>query len=95
MIVTYNVLTFLLGIYTVSQKCPPFYFLNNSVTTLPLLMIFGVLNLRKLDIKILQICPPHVSDVATLPWEIQKKNHFQQCHLYVLLIIYVISKNKL
>ena len=36
MIVTYNVLTFLLGIYTVSQKRPPFYFLNNSVTTLPL-----------------------------------------------------------
>jgi len=23
--------------------------------------------------KILQICPPHLSDVATLPWEIQKK----------------------
>ena len=23
--------------------------------------------------KILQICPPYVSDVATLPWEIQKK----------------------
>ena len=22
--------------------------------------------------KILQICPPHLSDVATLPWEIQK-----------------------
>jgi len=21
---------------------------------------------------ILQICPPHLSDVATLPWEIQK-----------------------
>ena len=74
MIVTYNVLTFLLGIYTVSQKRPPFYFLNNSVTTLPLLMIFGVLNLRKFYIKILQICPPHVSDVATLPWEIQKKS---------------------
>ena len=37
-------------------------------------MIFGVLNLRKFDIKILQICPPHVSDVATLPWEIQKKS---------------------
>jgi len=25
--------------------------------------------------KILQICPPHLSDVATLPWEIQK-SHF-------------------
>jgi len=22
----------------------------------------------------LQICPPHLSDVATLPWEIQKKS---------------------
>ena len=28
--------------------------------------------------KILQICPPHLSDVATLPWEIQKKH--QKCH---------------
>ena len=28
--------------------------------------------MRKFDIKILQICPPHLSDVATLPWEIQK-----------------------
>jgi len=23
--------------------------------------------------QILQICPPHLSDLATLPWEIQKK----------------------
>jgi len=28
--------------------------------------------LRQFDMKILQICPPHLSDVATLPWEIQK-----------------------
>jgi len=28
--------------------------------------------------KILQICPPHLSDVATLPWEIQK----------VILVVY-------
>jgi len=27
--------------------------------------------------KILQVCPPHLSDVATLPWEIQK-SHCQQ-----------------
>jgi len=24
--------------------------------------------------EILQTCPPHLSDVATLPWEIQKKS---------------------
>jgi len=30
--------------------------------------------------KILQVCPPHLSDVATLPWEIQKKNHFNSIH---------------
>jgi len=45
--------------------------------------------------KILQVCPPHLSDVATLPWEIQK-SHFQQYYSHILLIIYVISeKNKL
>ena len=31
--------------------------------------------------KILQICPPHLSDIATLPWEIQK-SHFQHIHTY-------------
>jgi len=31
---------------------------------------------RKFDMKILQTCPPHLSDVATIPWEIQK-SHLQ------------------
>ena len=36
-------------------------------------MIFGILNPeKKFHTKILQICPPHLSDVATLPREIQK-----------------------
>jgi len=30
--------------------------------------------LRKFDMKISHICPPHLSDVATLPWEIQKNS---------------------
>ena len=33
------------------------------------------------------ICPPHLSNVATLPWEIPK-NHFQQHYSYILLITY-------
>jgi len=46
--------------------------------------------------KILHICPPHLQDVATLPWEIQK-SHFQQYYSHtVLLSIYVVSEeNKL
>jgi len=39
----------------------------------------------------LQICPPNLSDVATLPWEIQK-SHFRQHYLYNLVIIYIISE---
>jgi len=31
-------------------------------------------NQRKFLINILQICPPHLSDVAILPWEIRKKS---------------------
>jgi len=31
-------------------------------------MIFGILN----PAKIWHICPPHISHVATLPWEIEK-----------------------
>jgi len=34
----------------------------------------------------LQICPSHLSDVATLPWEIQKIifQHYYSCTLYYL-----------
>jgi len=46
-------------------------------------MIFGTLNSEKVDINILQICRPHLSDVATLTWEIPQK-----------VIIYVISEKK-
>jgi len=59
-------------------------------------MIFGIcgmLNPEKIWRETLQICPPHLSDVATLPWEIQK-SHFQQYNSYIFLIIYVISEKK-
>ena len=39
---------------------------------------------------ILQICPPHLSDVATLPGEIQK-SHFNII-IYILHIIYLSSE---
>ena len=45
--------------------------------------------------KILRVCLSHLSDVATLPWEIQQ-SHFQQYYSDILLIICVISEeNKL
>jgi len=34
----------------------------------------------------LQICPPHLSDVATLPWEIQKNF---KIIIHMLQVIYV------
>jgi len=37
-------------------------------------MIFGKLNLRKFDMRILETCQLHLSIVATLLWEIQKKS---------------------
>ena len=46
-------------------------------------MIFGVLNHEKICMERLQTCPPHLSDVATLPWEIQKKVIFDSIiHTY-------------
>jgi len=58
-------------------------------------MIFGMLNAEKIWHEMLQICPSHLSDVATLPWGIQK-SHFQQYYSYIILIICVISEeNKL
>ena len=38
-------------------------------------MIFGTLNPEKIWHEMLQIYPPHLSDVAVVPWEIQK-SHF-------------------
>jgi len=37
-------------------------------------MIFGTLNPEKIWHEMPQTCPPHLSDIATLPWEIQKKS---------------------
>jgi len=37
-------------------------------------MIFGMLNPEKIGMIILQVCPPHLSDIATLTGEIQKKS---------------------
>jgi len=49
-------------------------------------MIFGILNPEKIGMIILQVCPPHLSHIATLTGEIQK-SHFQQYYSYILLII--------
>jgi len=38
--------------------------------------------LRKFDMKILQICPPHLSDAATLPREIQKSHFSTSLFIY-------------
>jgi len=43
-------------------------------------MILASQILRKFHIKILQTCPPHLSDVATLPWEIQKVIFYSIIH---------------
>jgi len=55
-------------------------------------MIFGVLNPEKIWHENLTFCPPRLSDVAIVPWEIQK-SHFQQYYSYILLIVYVISQD--
>ena len=52
-------------------------------------MIFGMLNPKKFWHKNLTDCPPHLLDVATVRWEIQK-SYFRQYYSYILLIIYVI-----
>ena len=44
---------------------------------------------KKFDMNNLQICPPHLSDVATIPREIQKKSFFNII-IRTLQIIYFI-----
>jgi len=40
-------------------------------------MIFCMLNTEKIGMKLSQICPPHLSYVATLPCEIQITLHYK------------------
>ena len=54
-------------------------------------MIFGMFNPEKIWHENLTDCPPRLSDVAIVLWEIQK-SHFQQYYSYILLIIYVLTR---
>jgi len=42
--------------------------------------------------QILQICPPHLSDVVTVPWEIQN-SHFSTL-LFIYLILFTLPQKK-
>ena len=55
-------------------------------------MIFGTWNPEKFDTKILQVCPPHLSDVATIPWIIQKVIFNSIIHTYFWL--FMLSQKK-
>jgi len=58
-------------------------------------MTFATWILRKFDMKILQIGPSHLSDVATLPWKIQKKVIFNSIiHTYFWLFRLTLSQKK-
>jgi len=54
-------------------------------------MIFDMWNSEKIWHESLTDCPPRLSDVATVPWEIQR-SHFHQYYSDILLIIYVTSQ---
>jgi len=54
-------------------------------------MIFGTWNHEKIWHEYLTDCPPRLSDVAAVPWEIEK-SRFQQYYSCILLIIYIISQ---
>ena len=47
---------------------------------------------RQFDINILQICPAHLSDVATLPWEIQKSHFSTLLFIYFRLLFTLVQK---
>ena len=49
-------------------------------------MIFGMLKPEKIWHENLQICPPHLTDVATLPWEIKKVIFDSIIHTYFWLL---------
>jgi len=66
-----------------------FYFLNNCRK----LTDFNYFGMKIWHENHLTDCPSHLSDVATVPWEIQT-SHFQQYYSYILLITYTLSHKK-
>ena len=42
--------------------------------------------------KILQTCPPHLSDVATLPWEIEKKSFSTVLSIHTYFWLFTLSQ---
>jgi len=56
-------------------KTSTFYFWNDCQKLTDFNDIWQVKFWEKFEMKILQTSPPHLSDVAILPWEIQK-SHF-------------------
>ena len=53
-------------------KTPPYYFLNNSVKNEPIWIIFSKQNSEEIWSKQFCFCPPHLQNVATVPWKSKK-----------------------
>ena len=49
----------------------------------------------KFDVKILPTCPPHPSDIATLPREIQKKGHFSTIFILYFRLLTLPQKKQI
>ena len=81
------------SVYTVPEKRPPFIFWI-ILSKLTDFNDFWHVKSWKNWHEMLQICPPHLSDVTIVPWEIQK-SHIQRYYSYIILIIYAIwEENK-
>jgi len=59
------------AIYTVSKDVPlPFYILNNCKNE-PILIFLVYRIMKKFHIRLVETCPPHLNNVAALPYEKQ------------------------
>ena len=76
-------------LHRVPPRTSTFYFFNNSSK----IWFLECYIMRKFHMKILQVCPPHLSDVTTLPWEIQKKVIFSGI-IYTYLWLFALSQTK-
>ena len=57
--------------------------------------IFEILRKFDIGLNILEICSPHLTDVATmLHTSGNQRSHFQQYYSYILVIAYLISEKK-
>jgi len=82
-------------LYIVSQKTSTFYFWITLSKVNRFLMIFDMWNPEKIWHKNLTHCPPCLSDIATVSWEIEKRSFSTVLFIHTSDYLHYLTENNL